>query len=90
MYIYSKAVEAVFNSFVSRGFLKPIPNGESIVFAICGGLLFYNSVLEPYNLRRSYWNFLVKASNGRYNQFEPVARTYKPQYFKKTGFTYSH
>jgi len=44
--------------------------------------------MEPYNLRPSYWMFLHKMSNGRYEQFVHIAKAHKPEFLEKTGFLY--
>ncbi len=59
---------------VELGYMKPIKHGDSLLFALTAGILFYCSVLEPYTLRPSYFKFLRNASGGKYDGFERIAR----------------
>jgi len=88
MWFFSKALEGVFSALVSHGVLKSWKYGDSLLFTVCVGIIFYCSVLEPYNLRLSHFKFLYSASKGRYDQFQPVARAYHPEFFLKTGFKF--
>jgi len=88
MYCLSKGVEAVFNACVNRGLLKSLPHGEVLLFSLGTGLIFYNCTLEPFNLRFSYWNFLLSLSGGRFSQFENIAKVYQSAGFLKSGFKY--
>jgi len=89
MYFVAKAMETIFNELAKRNIVKKIKYGEVALFSLAVGVIFYCSVLEPFNLRPSYWYFLHRMSKGRYDQFEEIARIWKPEFFEKTGFTYS-
>jgi len=89
MFFMSKAVEGMLSYLISKGIIKTsIPRMDDILFGLAVGILFYCSVLEPYNLRPSYWKFLHAISDGRYNQFESLSRGWKPEFFAATGFIY--
>jgi len=89
MYFLAKAMETIYDELAKRNIVKKFTYGDVALFSLAVGVVFYCSVLEPYNLRPSYWIFLHRMSKGRYNQFEEIARVWRPEFFEKTGFTYS-
>uniref|UniRef100_A0A6B2L3R6 Transmembrane protein 135 N-terminal domain-containing protein n=1 Tax=Arcella intermedia TaxID=1963864 RepID=A0A6B2L3R6_9EUKA len=76
MYIASKAAESLFNELVERNVMKPVNHGEVLLFSLSTAALFYASAYEPHNLRRSYFSWLMKFSEGHwahfYKAFTPV------------------
>jgi hypothetical protein len=70
-----KALDGLVNYYKEKGVIRfNTELLERIIFGLSGGIIFFCTVLEPFNLRPSYWRFLHTISNGRYNQFEPLAR----------------
>jgi hypothetical protein len=88
MYFSSKAAEALFNAWVRRHGWSTVPGLDLLIFASGCGVLFAGSVLEPYTIRPSYWKFLYTASNGRYDQFEQLAKAWAPDWFQRANFQY--
>lgn len=69
LYVAWKALETVYSMGVSRGWLKYIPHGEVLIYALSTGWLFHACILEGHNLRFAYWNFLRRVTWGRILQF---------------------
>eukprot|EP01121_Diplochlamys_sp_Union-15-3_P016503 TRINITY_DN5620_c0_g1_i1.p1 TRINITY_DN5620_c0_g1~~TRINITY_DN5620_c0_g1_i1.p1 ORF type:complete len:434 (-),score=37.38 TRINITY_DN5620_c0_g1_i1:66-1367(-) len=65
MFFSAKAGEALFTAGVNRGWLKPIPMGDVLMYSISTTILFYCAVIEYYNLRPSYWQFLLRVTGGK-------------------------
>jgi len=76
MYIASKAVESLLYYSIEKGVIKPMKNGEVLLFSLSTASLFYASAYEPHNMRRSYFSWLIKCSLGNwamfYKAFTPV------------------
>jgi len=89
MYFFSKALEAVYNLSLAQGILKSIPFGGYAAFCLGCGVLFYCAVLEPFNIRSSYFGFLNKASGNRFYNFEELARKTNSSLFQRSGFQYT-
>jgi len=75
MYVASKAAESTFYHLVNCGWLKSLPYGEVVAFALSCGILFNNALYEPHNVRPSYIKFLTRASGGKY---AAIAKCFKP------------
>jgi len=88
MYLLFKMFEGVYRVGVKRDVIRPIPHGDSLLFALGCGLLFFTSVLEPYNMRPNYFRFINKCSGSRYSMFEWPAKAYAPEWFAESGFRY--
>jgi len=64
MWFASKAGEAVVRSAIDKGFFKPPPNGQTLLYSFATATIFYNIVYEKYNLRPSAWKFLLNVTGG--------------------------
>jgi hypothetical protein len=62
LYMLVKLFDAIFNAAVARKKVTPIPGGDSLVFAITTGFLFYVGVFEHFCIRRRYWRTLCRVS----------------------------
>jgi len=89
MYFFSKAIEAIFCHGVDNGVVRTIPQGDVLVFILSSAIIFYCSVMEPYSLRPSMFQFLNRCGNGKYSQFEPLIKNYHPEFVEATNFKYS-
>jgi hypothetical protein len=73
MYMYSKALDAIFNVLVAWGWIRPIPNGAALLFSLMTGIAFYAGIYENSTIRKSYFRFLCRMSNGRVKHFEKLS-----------------
>lgn len=65
MYLLSKSAEAAYWAIGTEHLGLPYwKHGDSLLYVAACTLLFYSSVFEPWNLRMSYWAFLIRMSNG--------------------------
>lgn len=80
LYVVARACEAVFNSAVirycfltfsfesvlttHRGWIRPIPYGETILFALFCAVIMYSFVYEPENLPSGYVRWIFKFTGG--------------------------
>lgn len=88
MFVASKVIQASID-YVAKGKMREaIPYANLFLFAMAGGFVFFCSVLEPYNLRPSFYTFLNTSANGRYNQFEDIVKAWNLQVFQASGFQY--
>jgi len=67
MFLAAKAGEALFRAGVARGYLRTVPLGDVLVYSLATTVLFYCAVFEHYNLRPSYWKFLLRVTDGPYD-----------------------
>jgi len=74
MYFASKAVQTLFEMGVNKGLIHPWKQGDTFLFSISVGLMFYAAAFEPHNLRPSYFQFLIKFGCG---QFDHLDKWYK-------------
>lgn len=54
-----------YNLGVEKGYLVEIPYASVFFHAFSTAILFHVAIVEPQNLRPSYWKFLQSMSNGR-------------------------
>lgn len=50
---------------VDAGYLPEIPYGTVLLYSFSTAVLFHAALLEPHNLRQSYYKFLYGLSGGR-------------------------
>lgn len=60
LYVLSKAVEGRWNYVVSRGWVRPFPHGEVLVFAYCFAVVTHCYARHPYFIRSAYLSILSK------------------------------
>ncbi|XP_054269236.1 transmembrane protein 135-like [Macrosteles quadrilineatus] len=67
LYAMWKTIQIFYNMGVDKGHLPPFPGGSVFVHAFATAILFHAAVLEPHNVRPSYWRFLTNISGNRVN-----------------------
>lgn len=55
----------MYNKAVTNGYVWDVPFSTEILYSFSTAVLFHAGVLEPANLRPSYWRFLKAISGGR-------------------------
>lgn len=63
--LFSVVLQLIYNKGVEKGYLPKVPGTTILLYCASTGLLFHAAVLEPQNLRPSYWTFLLRLSGGR-------------------------
>lgn len=66
---------------MKKGYIKPIPGGEKLLFSLSCAVVYYNSIFENHNVRPSYWKWLVKQSNYSLTQVKDCS----PYFSKELG-----
>ncbi|XP_071439079.1 transmembrane protein 135-like [Hetaerina americana] len=66
LYMFWKMLEVMYNAGIEKGQLPKIPGCTIFLYCFFTAVLFHAAVLEPHNLRPSYWKFLVRLSGGRF------------------------
>uniref|UniRef100_A0A0N5AY52 TMEM135_C_rich domain-containing protein n=1 Tax=Syphacia muris TaxID=451379 RepID=A0A0N5AY52_9BILA len=59
MYMLWKYIEACYITLANDGYLPFVPYASVLLYAFSTGYVLWNVVIEPNNLRRGYWEFLV-------------------------------
>jgi hypothetical protein len=54
---------------VSAGALPAIPHFHKLLYTAATTVVFHAAVLEPHNMRTSYWHFLMRLTGGRFADF---------------------
>lgn len=65
LYIMWKALQISYNIGVDRGYLPRVPGFPEFLYCFSTAILFHVALIEPTNLRPSYWKFLHSISGGR-------------------------
>nr|CAD7418369.1 unnamed protein product [Timema cristinae] len=65
LYVMWKSLQILYNDAVEKGYLPKLPGFTILLYSISTAILFHAAVLEPHNLRPSYWKFLFTISGGR-------------------------
>ena len=83
LYLFARALESIFQALVSRGVVKALPYGDSLLFSLSTMFMFYSFVWEPDTVRPSYYKFLLKVSNNRDVQRDGILATPLPPWLQK-------
>eukprot|EP01137_Pigoraptor_chileana_P019424 Opistho-2@80448 len=67
MWLVSKACEAAYYGAAEKGTVRRHYYGDLLLFSVACSILFHASMFEPHNVRKSYWEFLMSASTGRFS-----------------------
>lgn len=67
---------------MDKGYLPKIPGFTEFLYCFSTAVLFHAAILEPTNLRPSYWKFLHSISGGRYREFQKIRRSNKINEFQ--------
>ncbi|XP_021928347.1 transmembrane protein 135-like isoform X2 [Zootermopsis nevadensis] len=65
LYVMWKSLQIIYSDGVQRGYVPELPGGTVLLYSFSTAVLFHAGVLEPQNLRPSYWKFLHSISGGR-------------------------
>ncbi|KAL1123619.1 hypothetical protein AAG570_002695 [Ranatra chinensis] len=65
LYFMWKTFQVLYNKGVDAGRLKRVPWASVFFHAFSTAVLFHCAIVEPHNLRPSYWKFLIAVSGGR-------------------------
>eukprot|EP01133_Synstelium_polycarpum_P014078 gene14078-16594_t len=74
LYLFSRALESVFNAAHKRGYVKSWKHGDSALFCFCTTMMFYAFVWEPSTVRPSYLKFLSRVAGEKRNLGETTQR----------------
>uniref|UniRef100_A0A1B6FXY6 Transmembrane protein 135 N-terminal domain-containing protein n=2 Tax=Cuerna arida TaxID=1464854 RepID=A0A1B6FXY6_9HEMI len=67
LYAMWKTIQILYNMGVDKGHLPPFPGGSVFFHALATAILFHAAIIEPHNVRPSYWRFLTNISGHRIN-----------------------
>lgn len=70
LYFMWKTLQITYNTGVEKGILPSIPYGAVFFYAVSTSVLFHVAIVEPQNLRPSYWRFLEAMSGGRMGRMD--------------------
>ncbi|KAJ8964924.1 hypothetical protein NQ317_014457 [Molorchus minor] len=59
------ALEITYNLGIAKGVFPRVPGFTEFLYSFSTAVLFHAAILEPTNLRPSYWKFLHSISGGR-------------------------
>ncbi|XP_076272486.1 transmembrane protein 135-like isoform X1 [Rhynchophorus ferrugineus] len=65
LYVMWKAAQITYNLGIQKGYLPKVPGFTEFLYCLSTGILFHAALIEPTNLRPSYWKFLHTISGGR-------------------------
>ncbi|CAB0032569.1 unnamed protein product [Trichogramma brassicae] len=65
LYVFWKALQLLWNSGVESGKLPEVKWFVILLYCFSTAVLFHAAIVEPQNLRTSYWKFLYNLSGGR-------------------------
>ncbi|XP_046746762.1 transmembrane protein 135-like [Diprion similis] len=65
LYVMWKALQILWNSGVASGKLPEVKWFIIVLYCFSTAILFHAAIIEPQNLRSSYWKFLHNLSGGR-------------------------
>uniref|UniRef100_A0A6M2E0R9 Putative secreted protein n=1 Tax=Xenopsylla cheopis TaxID=163159 RepID=A0A6M2E0R9_XENCH len=65
LYVMWKMLHISYNIAVLKGLVPEVPGFTIFLYCFSTAILFHAAILEPTNLRPSYWKFLHSLSGGR-------------------------
>ncbi|KAK9885940.1 hypothetical protein WA026_013817 [Henosepilachna vigintioctopunctata] len=65
LYVMWKMLQISYNIGIDKGLLPKVPGFTEFLYCFSTGILFHVAIIEPTNLRPSYWKFLHGISGGR-------------------------
>jgi hypothetical protein len=65
LYVMWKSLQIIYSDSIQKGYVPRLPGGTILLYSFSTAILFHAGVLEPQNLRPSYWKFLHSLSGGR-------------------------
>lgn len=67
LYVLWKVAQITYLMGINKGIVPRIPGFTEFLYCFSTAILFHAALLEPTNLRPSYWKFLHSISGGRYS-----------------------
>ncbi|KAG5878145.1 hypothetical protein JTB14_032256 [Gonioctena quinquepunctata] len=65
LYVLWKVAQITYNLGIDKGIFPKVPGFTEFLYCLSTAILFHAAILEPTNLRPSYWKFLHSNSGGR-------------------------
>ncbi|XP_033226283.1 transmembrane protein 135-like isoform X2 [Belonocnema kinseyi] len=65
LYVMWKALQILWNDGVERGKVPEVKWFVIFLYCFSTAVLFHVAIMEPHNLRATYWKFLINLSGGR-------------------------
>ncbi|XP_022202091.1 transmembrane protein 135 [Nilaparvata lugens] len=65
LYMMWKSLQILYNVGTGKGYVPELPQASIFFHCLSTAVLFHAALLEPHNLRSSYWKFLCSMSGGR-------------------------
>ncbi|CAH1108400.1 unnamed protein product [Psylliodes chrysocephalus] len=65
LYVLWKVAQITYNLGIEKGIVPNVPGFTEFLYCFSTAVLFHAAILEPTNLRPSYWKFLHSISGGR-------------------------
>ncbi|GFG31327.1 hypothetical protein Cfor_12887 [Coptotermes formosanus] len=65
LYVMWKSLQVIYSDSIQKGYVPQLPGGTILLYSFSTAILFHAGVLEPQNLRPSYWKFLHSLSGAR-------------------------
>lgn len=62
---FNISFQILYTKLIDAGYLPEIPYGTVVLYSFSTAVLFHAALLEPHNLRSSYYRFLYNLSGGR-------------------------
>ncbi|KAK2582081.1 hypothetical protein KPH14_002784 [Odynerus spinipes] len=98
LYFMWKTLQLVWNDGVEKGMLPEVKWFSIFLYSFSTAVLFHAAIIEPHNLRLSYWKFMYNLSGGRVAVMSRIPlnefglNTYKSlqEVLKKTNTTDKH
>lgn len=95
LYVMWKALQILWNDGVEKGKVPEVKWFAIFLYCFSTAVLFHAAIVEPQNLRASYWKFLVNISGGRIaamsrlplDEFGLETSQFLQQVLKKTNTT---
>ncbi|KAI0243199.1 hypothetical protein LSAT2_026219 [Lamellibrachia satsuma] len=65
LYMTSKLTEILYMKGIEAGLLPYVQSADILLYAVSMSLIIHVAILEPHNLRPTYWKFLLKLTHGQ-------------------------
>lgn len=70
LYVMWKTLQILYNLGVANNKILQVPGFVIFLYCLCTAILFHAAIIEPHNLRPSYYKFLHSLSGGRVGLFD--------------------
>ncbi|XP_069691994.1 transmembrane protein 135-like [Periplaneta americana] len=65
LYVMWKSLQIIYVDSIQKGYVPELPGANILLYSFSTAVLFHAALLEPQNLRPSYWKFLYNISGSR-------------------------